>query len=334
MSGLVGHTLYAILGARVATARLPRLAAIAQRHQPSYLAGAYLGSDVQTTPEAVCVDTGRDVGYGTAPLAKSPLTGGAVRPWTLKHAGRAHTPRELYDVFYGRAHLVFGWARADREHAEPWDHLPHFFAATLEDAVDLYGPGERHLAYLLGWMAHVVSDSLIKSQHPGLDLHLFDGKYTPRNRPIQDLVSFHAIGADELRLDWPKIFADLAATPVEPVQFHYMRCTEPRGRLANEFPNLWDASRQPLLQALLVENRRWVAHHARDVLAELALTPGADGRPECSAAIRASTGLTYAQMGTLAEQAGFRRALHQIAEAIAEMWEATLRVSNRLAALR
>src|SRR6185436_13691835 len=106
-------------------------------------------------------------------------------------------------------------------------------------------------------MVHVVSDSLIKSVQPGIDLYLLDGKYTPRNRPIQDLFMFHEIGVKELRLDWQSLLADLAETPVEPVQWHYMRIAEPRGELARFFPHDWQPERGELLSAVLHENRRW-----------------------------------------------------------------------------
>jgi hypothetical protein len=124
MSGIVGHSLFAILGLKAAAARKLPMAPIATRHYASYLAGAYLGSDIQTMPEAVCVDSGRDVGYGTVPLAKSPLTGGAVRPWSLQVGERSYRPSEIHTLFYGRSHLVFGWPRELREQAIPWDHLP------------------------------------------------------------------------------------------------------------------------------------------------------------------------------------------------------------------
>jgi len=78
-----------------------------------------------------------------------------------------------------------------------------------------------------------------------------------------------------------------------------------------------------------VENRRWCAFHARDVLKEMALVRGADGRLNCSEAIRRSVGLSYDQMVALAAKANFRRALEQIGEAIAEMMAATLRRSAR-----
>lgn len=333
MSGIVGHTLYAVLGAKAGAKRGLPLAAIALRHFPGYLAGAYLGCDIQCMPEAVCLDTGFEVGFGTVPLTQSPLTGGKVRPWTLRHDGREYRPQEIYDLFYGRSHLVFGWTKSERDHAVPWDRLPEYFAAALEDAIDLFGPGERQLAYLAGWMVHVVSDTLIKSHHPGVELHLLDGKYTPRNRPIQDLVSFHEIGRKEFHLDWPAVFADLAATPVEPAQLHYMRVAAPRGRLSRMLPEHWLPARESLLLAVLAENRRWCRSHAEDVLRELALVPGPAGVPDCSEKLRATTGLTYRQMLELAAKAGFRHALRQIGEAVADMMESTLKRSPRLAGL-
>jgi hypothetical protein len=333
MSGIIGHSLYAMLGLKAATQRKLPVAPIAARHFASYLAGAYLGSDIQTMPEAVCVDTGREVGYGTVPLEKSPLTGGAVRPWKFKHGGMEFTPREIHEQFYGRAHLVFGWSKADREHTVPWDHLPDYFADVVEDTVDLFGPGERPLAYVFGWMVHVVSDSLIKSIQPGLDLHLLDGKYTPRNRPIQDLVSYHEIGVKEFHVDWPALLADLSATPVEPVQLHYMRVAEGRGRLAKEFPNGWLPEKRGLMAAVLAENRRWCAVHAQDVVRDLQLVKGADGRWDCSEAIRKGVGLNYAQMLEAADKANFRHALWQIGEAVAKMFEAAVQRSPRVAKL-
>ncbi|MEW6304914.1 MAG: hypothetical protein AB1705_15680 [Verrucomicrobiota bacterium] len=327
MSGIIGHSMYAILGAQAAVERKLPVGTIVARHLPAYLAGAYLGSDIQTMPEAVCLDTGREVGYGTVPLEKSPLTGGPVRAWKLKHDGREHTPREIHDLFYGRAHLVFGWTRADREHTVPWDHLPDYFADVLDDTFEFFGANERTLAYVLGWVVHVVSDSLIKSIQPGIDLHLLDGKYTPRNRPIQDLVTFHEVGAKELRVDWPRLLKELSATPVEPVQLHYMRCGEPRGRLVREFPNAWDVSKKSLLMAVLAENRRWCLQHAEDVLKEMQLVPSANGL-DCNESIRKATGLSYPTMVDLARKAGFRRALSQMGNAVADIFAATLRRSS------
>ena len=76
--------MYAVLGAKAAIHRNVSLAWIATRNFPSFLAGAYLGSDIQVMPEAVCVDTGLPVGFGTVPLEKSPITGGTVAGPKLK----------------------------------------------------------------------------------------------------------------------------------------------------------------------------------------------------------------------------------------------------------
>lgn len=333
MSGIIGHSTYAVLGWKAALQRKLPVAPIAGRHFANYLAGAYIGCDIQTMPQAICVDTGREVGYGTVPLDKSPLTGGAVRDWKLKFEGREYSPMEIHHLFYGRAHLVFGWQKEDREHTVPWDHLPDYFADSIEDAHDMFGPSERTLAYLLGWIVHVVSDSLIKSIHEGIDLHLLDGKYTPRNRPIQDLVTFHEIGIKEFQLNWPALFADLAATPVEPAQLHYMRVGKPGGRLGASFTNGWVPERRGLLEAVLKENRRWVGVHASDVLKDMELVSGPNGLPDCREAILKDVGLNYTQMIKLADEAHFRHALWQMGEAVAGVFEATVHRSARLAEL-
>ena len=58
MSGIIGHSMYAVLGAQATAQRGSPVPPIIARHFTSYLAGAYLGSDIQTMPEAICVDTG------------------------------------------------------------------------------------------------------------------------------------------------------------------------------------------------------------------------------------------------------------------------------------
>ena len=68
MSGIIGHTMYAILAGKAAAAKKLPIAQIIHRHYASYLCGSYLGCDIQTIPEARCIDTGQEVGYGTAPL--------------------------------------------------------------------------------------------------------------------------------------------------------------------------------------------------------------------------------------------------------------------------
>jgi hypothetical protein len=333
MSGIVGHTLYGLLGLKAASNRLLPVAPIAGRHLASYLAGAYLGCDIQTMPEAVCVDTGREIGFGTVLIDKSPYTQGSVRPWSLQVGDKSYRPQQIHDLFYGRAHLVFGWTREQREHTVPWDHLPDYVANVVDDYYEMFGPGERPLAYLLGWIAHIVSDSLIKSVHPGIDLNLVDGKYTARNRPIQDLFMFHEIGVKELHLNWPALFADMAATPVEPVQRHYMRLATPRGRLPKDFPHGWQPDQADLIDAVLRENRRWCGQHADHVLSDMQLVADANGVLDCNEAIRSRTGYSYPQMVALAEQAHLRGACLQMGEAIAEMFVAVLRRSPRLANL-
>lgn len=330
MSGIIGHTMYAILGGKAAEQRRLPIAPLIRRHYSSYLCGAYLGCDIQTMPEAVCVDTGLDVGYGTAPLDKSPLTGGAVREWTLQYDGMAYRPRDIHRIFYGRSHLVFGWSTAERSQAVPWDHLPDYCAAVVRDALELFGPGERQLAYLFGWMAHIVGDSLIKSIQPGIDLHLLDGTYTPKNRPVQDLVTYHDIGVKEFGLNWPAVLSDLADAPVEPIQSHYMRVARPRGELAASFPNAWSSQLAPLLRSVLKENRRYQAiRNPRLIKLYQLRKQGTEW--VCSDELSRQTGgLSYLEMVKLARAAEFRHALWQMGEAIARLFESVIERSPDL----
>ncbi len=321
MSGIVGHVMYAVLADKAAKQRRLPIGPIIRRHYASYLCAAYLGCVVQTLPEAICVDTGKEVGYGTAPIEKSPLTGGKVVPWSLKFGDVRFRPREIHRMFYGRAHLVFGWATASREHTVPWDHLADYIANVVEDAVEFFGPGERPLAYLFGWAAHIVGDSLIKSVHEGVDLFLLDGKYTPRNRPIQDLVTLHEIGRKEFRLNWANLMADLVDTPIEPVQPHYMRLTKPRGRLAEDFPNAWAPDAETLIKKVLAENRRYQKIRNPRLLKQYALKKTNSGW-QCDDELSQRTGgMTYQEMVAMADDAGFRHALWQMGEAIADLFE-------------
>ncbi|MBT6155463.1 MAG: hypothetical protein HOL01_21325 [Planctomycetaceae bacterium] len=321
MSGIIGHTMYAILAGKAAEQRKLPISRIIHQHYASYLAGAYLGCDIQTLPEAICIDTGKEVGYGTAPLEKSPLTGGPVKPWKLQFEEQSYTPRDIHRLFYGRSHLVFGWQVADRKLAVPWDHLADYLSLAVRDAFDFFGPGERKLAYMFGWMAHIVGDSLIKSVQPGITLDLLDGKYTSANRPIQDLVSFHEIGRKEFGLNWKNQLADLAETPVEPIQAHYMRAAQPRGGLAAHFPDGWQPQRQRLLLHVLAENRRYQQIRNPRLLKQLALRKNKTGWQCDEELSRRAGGLSYREMLELADKANFRHALWQMGEAIARVFE-------------
>lgn len=103
MSGIIGHSIYAVLTEQKLRSTHPRIAALLKRQWASYLCGAYLGCDIQTLPEAVCVDTGEEVGYGTVPITKSPLTGGAVKEWELAFEDHKYRPRDSRTVLRSSA---------------------------------------------------------------------------------------------------------------------------------------------------------------------------------------------------------------------------------------
>ncbi|MCB1207539.1 MAG: hypothetical protein KDN18_25030 [Verrucomicrobiae bacterium] len=322
VSGVIGHTAYAILAARAAEERKLPVAPVIRGHYDSYLSGAYLGCDIQTVPSAICLDTGEPVGHGPVPVERSPLTGGAVRPWTLSFEGREITPREIHDTFYGRAHLILGWAEKDRGETIGWSEFLDFAADVAGDALELFGPGTRGLAWVLGWFTHVVGDGLIKSVLQGLNLHLLDGKYTATNRPVQDLMTFNEIGKKELGLDWSNLLNRIAAAPVEEVQLHYMRCGRRQGRLGAHFPKAWAPDLEPLLRAILAENHRYQQIRNRRLVEELSLSTGPDGAPVCNAALsKTAGGLSYTEMLAASREARFREALAETGELIADAFE-------------
>lgn len=334
MSGIVGHTLYAILAGQKAVARKMPVSGLIHRHFGSYLSGSYLGSDIQTLPEAICVDTGKPVGYGTVPLHQSPITGGAVRLWTLEHQGHSYRPRDISNLFYGRSHLVFGWHGEQVRHVLPWDHLHDYVAVVCEDMIMQYGKGERKLAYIFGWLAHIAGDCLIKSIQPGIDLQLLDGKYTRANRPVQDLISVHEIGINELGLDWKKVFASVARAPVEMAQLHYMRVGRPGGILGQMYPAAWEPEHEGLLRKVLKQNRSYQKIRNQRLLKRYQLHT-VDGELECDAGLsQIAQNLSYPQMVAVARDAEFRHHVDQIAEIICELFEQVFQLSTALAPYR
>lgn len=318
MSGIIGHAAYAILASKAAAARRSPLALAIQRNFSSYLAGAYLGCDVQTLPAAICVDSGQLVGYGSSPISKSPITGGEVRPWKLRHGDHEFTPREIHEIFYGRSHLILGFSDRNRAHAIPLNRVIDYLAGAAADALEIFGPGHRPLAYVAGWLTHVIGDGLIKSVLDGLHLNLIDGVYTAANRPVQDLVTFNAIGIGELEIDWPSLLEDAATAPVELIQPHFMRCAERRGQLGAHFENGWEPDLRPLLLAVMAENRRYQRIRNSRIIRELSLDENGDCDAELS---RKSGGLSYREMVAAADAADFRHALWQIAEMIADRFD-------------
>ena len=312
---------------KAAQARKLPVANVIQRHFSSYLAGAYLGCDVQTMPAAICEDTGEGVGHGPSPINKSPLTGGNVRPFKLKVGDKEIPPREIHNTYYGRAHVILGWKKEDENLKIPLSKMLDYVADVAGDAIEIFGPGERPLAYVMGWFTHVAGDGLIKSVIDGINLQLLNGKYTAQNRPIQDLVSFNEIGIGELGLNWATLLDDLASTPVEAVQLHYMRCSKRQGKLGAHFTEGWVPERAPLVRAVLAENRRYQRVRNPRLIKQLTLTSDLNCDPELS---KITGGMTYREMREAADAANFRHALWQMGEIIADFFEKVTEREERL----
>ena len=320
---------YAILALEEMKARGLSCAGLIERHVPSYLAGTYLAADVMTLPGGYCRQCGEEYGYSSSRPEKCPVDGAAVEPYLLGHEGEQYSPKEILRRFYGRSHLTFGWHVEDEKCLViRWEELPDYLGACLVDCTEFYPLKEQSRSYVLGWMAHVVSDALIKSNQPGLDLYLLNGTYTPENRPIQDLYSFHEVGKKELGLEWERLLKDLAETPVEPIQVHCMRMTSPRGKLAQRFPEGWIPQCEGLMLKVMAENRRFMRIYNRDILHEVKLHDGPDG-PECNEEqSRKAKGKTWPEMIRICEEANFRSALDYIGKSIADLFEQVDEVLN------
>ena len=313
MSGVIGHVMYAILGAKAAAQRSLPITPLLRRHEASYLCGAYLGADIQTLPNGTDVATGIPFGYGTLPPHVTERGGRPIRPYQLVHEGESFDSRTLTDLFYGRSHLTLGWTAKDLSLTVPWDHLPDYVAAVIADVPAIHGPGERPIAYLFGWLAHIVGDAMIKGIREGLSMKLLNGLYTPENRPIQDLVTYHEIGIKELHLNWPNLLADLATTPPEPIQPHYMRIGPRQGLLGKRYPIGWEPDQAALLKTLLTANRWYFPYWTRQIIEQLKLTQDANGQWQCQAQLSQKAGnLSYQEMVKLAQNANFRHTLWQI----------------------
>jgi hypothetical protein len=126
------------------------------------------------------------------------------------------------------------------------------------------------------------------------------------------------------------LLTDLAETPVEPIQPHYMRVGIPDGALGREFGEAWAPEKAWLLEAMLLENRRFLRRYVPAVLADMELHQTLAGL-DCNEALRQTAGLSYPEMVELAQKADFRHTLWQIGEAVADMLASVVQREPRLA---
>ena len=146
MSGIVGHTLYAELALREAARRRLPFTAMLQQQRANFHAGAYLGSDIQVMPEAVCVDTGKEVGFGTVPLERSPITGGPVRQFKLTTPSGPITAAQAWDWGCSGPLLRASGIDWDLRKAQPYDAY-----AKMDFNVPIAGARAR-VFWLLGFL--------------------------------------------------------------------------------------------------------------------------------------------------------------------------------------
>ncbi len=135
-----------------------------------------------------------------------------------------------------------------------------------------------------------------------------------------------------LGLYWAALLTDLAGTPVEPIQSHYMRVSLPDGALGREFGDGWAPEKAWLLEAVLSENRRFLCRYVPTVLADMELHETPAG-PDCNENLRKTVGLSYPEMVELAQKADFRHTVWQFGEAAADMFTSVAQREPRLPAI-
>jgi len=328
MSGIIGHLTYAILAHQKIAKRSPHIAQLIDKHQSSYLAGSYLGADIMTLPSGRCPECGEEYGYGGSFFANCPKDQIPLNEYTLTFNDVTYKPREIYRIFYGRSHLLFGWYNGQDKFGLQWPELASYFESVIYDTFAFYTQPDRQVAYVMGWITHVIGDALIKSVQPRLNLYLLNGTYTTQNRPIQDLFSFHQFGKLEYQINWSDLMFNLVETPVESVQAHFMRLKEPRGKLAERFPNGWQPKYEQLLYKVMGENRRYQKIRNPRLIKQMVLKQTPDGLSCDNQLSQITGGLSFDEMIHIANTAGFRQALDQIGEDIAQFLVESVKTKN------
>ena len=109
---------------------------------------------------------------------------------------------------------------------------------------------------------------------------------------------------------------NLAETPVESVQAHFMRLAQPCGQLAEKFPNGWSPKHEQLLYVVMGENRRYQKIRTPRLLKQLELDPITQN---CDSELSQITGgLTFQEMMQVAEAAKFRQTLTYIGKSVGQ----------------
>jgi len=216
------HVTYAVLGAQAATARRLPVAPLLRRHWASYLCGAYLGCDIQTFPKQ-CVWT-RAAKSGTAwcrwPESPHRRRGPAMEALL---DGREYTRVTSTGCFTGDRTWSLAGARRNSTCRNPgtiWPITSRARPLTRGPALaraNVRWPISSHARARGRRQSHQV-----RPRRP--EAAFTRRQYTPRNRPIQDLITFHEVGRKELNLNWARPAGGSRWLPaVESLQPHTMR---------------------------------------------------------------------------------------------------------------
>lgn len=258
-----------------ATKGCDEVARIAAAHLPSVYAGAYEGADCQIMPLALCDGCGRVVGLGHLPdVPLCEYCGGTLRPYRFHFAGQDWDALSLHGAFYVRSHLGLPVSspHSDRSHL-PLDATRSVWRNVLCDAFTTAHAGplisadpgrwEWAVAFVLGWITHVVADLVMKGFWPETvtDTSFVDGLYGPKSRMAWEHLILSTL-CDEMGISGEGLLYGLPGGDDNGIMLHYMMVNEP-ARYTHWDPPVpnWPArpDQHDLLSAHLVAHRAFFA---------------------------------------------------------------------------
>jgi hypothetical protein len=205
---------------------------------PSLCAGSYRGADLQIMPLAVCQCCGRVLGLEFDPLR--PLCehcGGGIRPYLFRHGGKNWDFLSLHETFYSRSHVVIPspFPLSDRSPLDV-DAMRLLFFHVARDAMRTAqasatvaadpAKGQHALAFAMGWMAHVVTDGIMKGHLAPALPRFIDGQYGQWSKIAYEVVILSSLSYD-LGLTYDDLLFDLPGWDDNGIFLHYMMVNEP-----------------------------------------------------------------------------------------------------------
>jgi hypothetical protein len=205
---------------------------------PSLCAGSYRGADLQIMPLALCQCCGRVLGLEFDFLQpRCECCGGGIRPYLFRHGGKNWDFHTLHETFYSRSHVVVPNPSplSDRSPLDVetmrllFSHVARDAMRTAQASATVAADpakGLHALAFAMGWMAHVITDGIMKGHlEPALP-QFIDGQYGQWSKIAYEMVILSSLSYD-LGLTYDDLLFDLPGWDDNGIFLHYMMVNEP-----------------------------------------------------------------------------------------------------------